>query len=179
VIFAVTKIEPPRTPVFTEIKERVTTDFKSQRGFELLQRKTKELADRAHVEHDLAKAAKEAGATVLTSNLVDRTLQVPQIGPLNGQASVAFTLKQGEISGPLQVEQGKKGVVLAVIDRKEPSLTDAQFTRERDGLLEQLSQQKREEALGLFMSNLDNRLKKEGKLKRNEAELSNLTKSPS
>ena len=178
-IFAVTKIEPPRTPAFTEIKERVTNDFKGQRAYELLQKKTQELADRAHAGHDLAKAAKEAGATVKTSELVSRTSQVPEIGPMNGQASAAFALKPGEISGPLRLGQGQKSAVLAVTERQEPSLTDAQFAHERDSLLEQLSEQKKGEALNLFMSNLDSRLKKEGKLKPNEAEMNSLTKSRS
>ena len=68
---------------------------------------------------------------------------------------------------------------LEVTEHPEPSLTDAQYAHERDTLLEQLSQQKREEALNLFMTNLDNRLKKEGKLKINQTEMNNLTRSRS
>ena len=84
VVFEVTKIEPARTPSFEEIKDRVTTEFKNQRGADMLRRKAQELADRAHAEHDLAKAAKEAGATFKTSDLVSRTQNVPDIGSMSG-----------------------------------------------------------------------------------------------
>src|SRR5579872_4811965 len=66
-VFEVTKIDPPKTPGFDEIKDRVANDFKSERATTLLQQKTQELADRAHAAHDLRKAAKELGATVKTS----------------------------------------------------------------------------------------------------------------
>ena len=58
VVFEVTKVEPA-TPSLEEIKDKVTTDFKNERAQEIFRRKTQELADRAHTEHDLAKAAKE------------------------------------------------------------------------------------------------------------------------
>jgi len=48
VVFEVTKIVPPRTPSFEEIKDRVTNEFKSQRAAALLSTKTREMADRAH-----------------------------------------------------------------------------------------------------------------------------------
>src|SRR4051812_2726146 len=64
VVFEVTKIDPARTPSLEEIKDKVTADFKNQRAADILRRKIQEMADRAHAEHDLAKAAKEAGATV-------------------------------------------------------------------------------------------------------------------
>src|SRR5205807_10187617 len=69
-IFEVTRIEPPKTPSFDEIKDKVVADFKAEQTGGLLQKKTQELADRAHAEHDLGKAAKELGATVKASNLV-------------------------------------------------------------------------------------------------------------
>ncbi|HYW69919.1 MAG TPA: peptidyl-prolyl cis-trans isomerase, partial [Pyrinomonadaceae bacterium] len=174
-IFQVTKIVPPRTPALEEIKDRVTADFKSQRGQELLSKKTQEMADRAHAEHDLAKAAKEAGAKVKTSDLVNRSGQVPDIGSMGGPASAAFALKPGEISGPLNI--GQKGVVLQVTDRQEASLTDPQFAKDRDGILEQLNQQKQQQALQLFMTNLESRMEKEGKIKINKNEMNNLSKS--
>jgi peptidyl-prolyl cis-trans isomerase D len=174
VVFQVTRIDPPKTPAFEEVKDRVTGDFKSERANALLQKKTKELADRAHVEHDLAKAAKEAGAALKTSDLVARTAQVPQLGSMSGPASVAFSMKPGEISGPLSA--GANGAVLQLTDRQEPSVSDPAFAQGRDALVEQLTGQKREQALELFMSNLSDRLEKEKKVKINKAEMDRLTK---
>jgi peptidyl-prolyl cis-trans isomerase D len=173
VMFEVAKVVPASTPSFEEVKGQVTNEFKSQRASELLSKRTQELADRAHASHDLAKAAKEIGAALKTSDLVNRSGQVPDLGPMSG-LSAAFDLKPGEISGPLHL--GTRGAVLQVTDRQEPSLTDAQFAQARDGLQEQLNQQKRQEALELFMNNLSTRMEKEGKVKLNKAEIDRLAK---
>jgi len=177
VVFEVTKIDPARTPTFDEIKDRVKTEFKNQRAGDILRRKTQEMADRAHAEHDLAKAAKEAGATFKTSDLVSRTQQVPDIGSMSGAASAAFTMKQGEISGPLNL--GASQAVLQIVERQEPSASDAEFTKQRDQLRERLAGQKRQEVLGLFVNDLNTRLEKEGKVKINKTEMDNLAKSRS
>jgi peptidyl-prolyl cis-trans isomerase D len=177
VVFEVTKIEPARTPSFEEIKDRVATEFKNQRAADILRRKTQELADHAHAEHDLAKAAKEAGATFKTSDLVSRTQQVPDIGSMSGPAAAAFTMKQGEISGPLNM--GASQAVLQIVERQEPSTSDAEFAKQRDQLRERLASQKRQEILGLFVNDLNTRLEKEGKVKINKTEMDNLAKSRS
>jgi len=175
VVYQVAKFDPPRTPSFEEIKDKVATDFKNERSNELLRKKTQELADRAHAEHDLAKAAKEVGATVKTSDLVGKSAQVPDVGSMGGPASAAFNMKQGEISGPLNL--GQKGLVIALVERQEPSTTDEQFTKERDKILEQLSEQKRQQVLELYLSNLNTRMEKDGKVKINKTEMNNLAKA--
>lgn len=174
VIFQVAKIIPPRTPDFEDIKDRVTTDFKSERANTLLSQKTAELSDRARAEHDLHKAAKEAGAIVKSSDLVGHTANVPDVGTMGGPASAAFTLNQGEISGPLTAE-GRNGLVLQVTEHQNPVLSGDEFAKAKENLQEQLVSQKRQQAIQLFMSNLGDRLKKEGKLKINEKELGSLT----
>jgi peptidyl-prolyl cis-trans isomerase D len=177
VVFQVTKVEPARTPSFDEIKDRVATEFKNQRASDVLRRKVQEMADRAHAEHDLAKAAKEAGATFKTSDLVSRTQQVPDIGQMGGPANAAFTMKQGEISGPLNL--GASQAVLQVVERQEPSSADPEYAKQRDQLRERLASQKRQEVLTLFVNDLSTRLEKEGKVKINKTEMDNLTKSRS
>lgn len=182
-IFDVTKVIPPGTPALEAIKDKVTSDFKAERSTSLLSQKTTELSDRARASHDLQKAAKEAGATVKTSALIARTdqngqpTQVPDIGAVTGQASTAFTMKPGEISGPINT--GRKGIVLAVTERQEPALTGDEYAKAKDGVREQLTQEKRQEAMDLFVNNLDQRLKKEGKVKTNQTVLEALLKNRS
>ena len=108
------------------------------------------------------------GATVKTSDLVGHTSQVPEIGSLSGAASEAFNLKQGEISGPLNL--GRAWAVIAVTEHQEPALGD-EFAKSKDTLREQLVSQKRQEAMELFISNLHARLEKEGRLKMNKTEM--------
>jgi peptidyl-prolyl cis-trans isomerase D len=125
----------------------------------------------------LAKAAKEAGATLKTSELVSRTQPVPDIGSMSGPANVAFTLKQGEISQAVNL--GASQAVLQVVERQEPSLSGPEFAKQRDQLRESLSGQKRQQVVEQFKTDLGARLEKEGKVKINKAEMNNLFKSRS
>ncbi len=146
--------------------------FRDQRAQALLAQKTQELSDRAHADHDLNKAAKEVGATVKTSDLVDRTAQVPDLGAMTGPASVAFSLKTGEISGPIQ--GGPNGIVLKVVEVQQ--LTPEQIKQGWDKARDALLQQKREEFENLYIENLRARLEKDGKIKINKKEMDALAK---
>src|SRR4029077_7444985 len=114
-IFELEAIKPPATPTFEEIRSRVETEFKNERAGTLLTQKTQELSDRAKADHDLKKTAKELGASMKTSDLVLPDGQVPDIGSMSGAAAVAFTLKPGDISSP--VDSGNTGVVLAILEK--------------------------------------------------------------
>ncbi len=170
-VYQVTEIQPPQTPTFEQIKAKVEDQFREQRAETLLSQKTQELSDRAHADHDLNKAAKEVGATVKTSDLVDRTSQVPDLGPMTGQAAVAFTLKTGEISGPIQ--GGQNGIVLKIVE-VQPA-TPEQIKQGWDKAKDALLQQKREEYEGLYVENLRTTLEKDGKIKINKKEMDRLT----
>jgi peptidyl-prolyl cis-trans isomerase D len=172
VIFELEAIKPPGTPTFEEIHSRVETEFKNERAATLLTQKTQELSDRAKADHDLKKAAKELGATMKTSDFVLPDGQVPDIGSMSGAASVAFTLKPGDISGP--VDSGNTGVVLAILDKQAP--TDADFAAKKDQIRDTLVQSKQSELFGLFMANLRDQMEKSGKIKINEQEMKALTK---
>lgn len=173
VIFQLLAVEPPATPTFEEIRTRVEDEFKNDRSSVLLSQKTQELSDRAKAEHDLKRAAKELGATMKTSDYVLPDGQVPDIGSMTGQAAVAFTMKQGEISGPIL--SGADGAVLEVLDNQKPS--EADFAAKRDEIRDQLLQSKQQELFGLFVSNLRDQMEKSGKIKINQEELKTLTRS--
>ncbi len=79
-IFQVTEVQAPQTPTFDQAKAQLEAQFKNQRAQSLLAQKTQQLSDRARAGHDLAKAAKEAGAAMKTSDLVDASAQVPDVG---------------------------------------------------------------------------------------------------
>ena len=129
VVFQLLAIHPPATPSFEEIRSRVETEFKNQRSTMLLQQKTQELADRAKADHDLKKVAKELGATVKTSDLVTPDGQVPDIGSLAGAASVIFTMKPGEISGPISA--GANGSSLSFLRPSRPPIRNSPRRRIR------------------------------------------------
>ncbi len=172
VVFQVEAIKPPATPTFEEIRSKVDGEFKNERASILLNQKTQELSDRAKSEHDLKKAAKELGATMKTSDFVLPDGQVPDIGSMAGQASVAFSMKPGEISGP--VIAGNNGVVLSVVEKQEP--TDQDFAAKKDQIRDGLLRSKQQDLFGLFIANLRQQMEKSGKIKINEQEMKNLTK---
>ena len=172
-VYQVTEIQPPQTPTFEQIKQQVEDQFKAQRAQALLAQKTQELSDRAHAEHDLKKAAKEVGATVKTSDLVNSTAQVPDVGAMSGAANVAFSMGVGEISSPLQGGAGI-GIVLAVVEKQEPSPEEAKLAWDR--AKETLLDQKRQVLEGLYVQNLRDKLEKEGKIKVNKKEMERLSR---
>jgi len=171
VVFQVLGIRPPATPTFEEIRQKVEDQFKNERASILLSQKNQELSDRAKSEHDLKRAAKELGATLKTSEFVPPSGQVPDIGSLTGPAAVAFSMKPGEISGPIPA--GTNGVVLQLLEKQEP--TDQEFAAQKDQIRDDLRRQKQENLFGLFLSNLRAQMEKSGKIKINQQEMKALT----
>ncbi len=172
-IYQVTEIQAPQTPTFEQIKPQLEEQFKTQRAQSLLAQRTQELSDRAHAANDLSKAAKELGATMKTSDLVNSTAQVPDIGAMGGAASVAFTLPVGGISGPIQ-GSATSGVVLTVVEKQEPSPAD--LKQAWDTAKEALLDQKRQALEGIYAQNLRAQLEKEGKIKVNKKEMERLSR---
>jgi peptidyl-prolyl cis-trans isomerase D len=166
VFFRLTGVKPAAAPSFDQIRARVESDFRQERAAQLLAQKTQELSDRAKAAHDLKKAAKEMGATVKTSEPVGPDGQVPDIGSLTGPASVVFSMKPGQITGP--IEGDRAGIVISVLELQQPSDTD--FAAQKDQVRDSLLQSKRNQMMNLYASDLVDRLEKEGKIRKNPQE---------
>jgi peptidyl-prolyl cis-trans isomerase D len=174
-IFQVLAIKPPATPTFEQIRDRVESEFKNERSAQLLTQKTQELSDRAKASHDLKKAAKELGAAVKNSELVALDGQVPDLGSMSGPAATAFTLKPGDISGP--IDNGTTGAILDVVEKQQP--TDQEFAAKKDFIRDSLVQAKQSELFGMFASNLREQMEKAKQIKINQDELKTLTRGTS
>ena len=171
VVFQLLGIKPPATPTFEEIRSKVESAFKNERASFLLQQKTQELSDRAKAAHDLKKAAQDLGATVKTSDLVLPDGQVPDIGSM-ASASAIFSLKPGDISGPITANGN--GVVAQLFEKQVP--TDQEFAEKRDEIRQSLLEAKQNDLFGLFVTNLRKDMEKSKRLKVNEEEMKNLTR---
>ena len=172
-VFQVLAVKPPATPTFEEIRSQVETQFKNERTTALLTQKTQELSDRAKAEHDLKKAAKELGASMKTGDFVLPDGQVPDIGSMTGgAASGVFSMKPGEISGP--VDNGNTGAVLQLLEKQDPSEQD--FAAKKDQIRDSLLQNKQGELFNLFVANLRDQMQKAGKIKINQEEMKGLTR---
>ncbi|MGB9147918.1 MAG: peptidyl-prolyl cis-trans isomerase [Acidobacteriaceae bacterium] len=159
-VFQVVAINPAHTPTFAEYKSHVLDDFRDQQVPALLARKTDELADRAHAENDLAKAAKEVGATIKSSDLVGRSQQVPDIGDLATAAPSLFDLSVGQISPAIKT--ANTGVVAQLTDKQEPSAQD--MASHFDATRETLLNQRREQAFEVFAGQLLSNYQKAGRI---------------
>ena len=173
VVFELLDTKLAATPSFEEIRSRVEDEFKNDQSRTLLTQKAQELSDRAKAEHDLKRAAKELGATMKTSDLVPPDGQVPEVGSMSGSASVAFSMKPGEISGP--ISNGSDAAVLSILENQQPS--EADYAAKRDQIRDQLMQGKQQERFALFVSNLVDQMTKSGKIKRNEQEMKDLART--
>lgn len=166
-----TEDQPAKTPTFEEWRSHVEQDFKQAQSTSLLAQRSRELADRAHAEHDLKKAAKELGATVKTSDFVNLSGQVPNIGSMSGPASAAFDMNPGEISNA--IDTGSGAVVFTVLEKQQPAATE--MAQGKEQTREQLLQQKRQQRIGMFVTDVRTRLEKQGKIKINQDELNRIS----
>lgn len=175
VIFQVLDMQPPATPTFDEIRARVESDFKADRAQQLLGQKTQELADKARSGHDLKKAAQQVGASFKTSELVGPTSQVPELGRMADGASVAFTMKKGDISNPINT--GRGGAVLMLTERQEPGADE--LAKGSEQTRETLLQSKRDQAFQVFAAGLRQRMEKDGKIRINKDEMNRIANNKS
>lgn len=171
VVFQLVGIRPPATPTFEQARSQVEGQFKNERAGFLLQQKTQELSDRAKAGHDLKKAAKDLGATVKTSDLVAPDGQVPDIGSMSS-ASAIFSLKPGEISGP--ITSAGNGAVAQLLEKQAP--TDQEYTEKQDATRQSLLEAKQNDLFGLFVTNLRKDMETSHRLKVNQEEMKNLTR---
>jgi peptidyl-prolyl cis-trans isomerase D len=159
-VLQVVDIDPAHTPTFAEYKSHVLDDFRDQQVTSLLARKTNELADRAHAENDLAKAAKEVGATMKTSDLVGRDAQVPDVGALSGPAASLFDLNVGQVSKAINNQT--TGVVAKIVDKQAPSADD--IAKNLDSQRDALLNQRRDQMYEVFVSELVTGYEKSGRV---------------
>jgi peptidyl-prolyl cis-trans isomerase D len=155
-VFQVKNVAPAHAPTFADWKSHILDDYKNDQVPALLGQKTAELAAKAKAENDLAKAAKEVGAAVRTSDLVDERGQVPDFGAVGQVAPQLFDMTPGATSGPINA--GRTGVVAKLQDKQQPS--DADIAKNLDRTKDQLLDQKQQEAFQIFAGNVISEYKK-------------------
>ncbi len=162
-VFQVTDIQAAHAPTFADYKSHILDDYREQQLPQLLATKINELAMKAKAENDLAKAAKEVGATLKSSDLVGRDAQVPDIGALASAAPQLFDLNVGQLSGPINT--GRTGIVAKLVDKQEP--TGDEIAKNFDQTREAQLEQRREEAFAVFITTLQEKYEKEGRIRMN------------
>ncbi len=159
-VFQVDDVKAAHAPEFAAYRDHILSDYRAQQTPILLEQKTTQLADKARSLNDLAKAAAELGATVKTSDLVGRQAQVPDLGALATTAPQLFSLKPGQLSGPIRGTA--TGAVARIDDRQEPA--PAEIAQNLPRAKEAFLDQSREEAFAVFVSNLTEQYQKQGRV---------------
>jgi peptidyl-prolyl cis-trans isomerase D len=165
-IFQVTGIVAAHAPAFADWKPHVLDDYRNDQLPALLSKKTQELADKAKQYNDLNKAAKELGATVKTSDPVNESGQVPDVGDVGQVAPQLFDLSVGSISGP--IDAGRAGIVAKIVDKQLPSEDD--IKKNSDTTREQLKDERQSQAFSVFLSTLMDEYKKNKLIRMNAKE---------
>lgn len=164
-VFQVEDVKAAHAPSFDEFKPTLLTDYRQEKLPQLLASKTSELADKARADdNDLAKAAKELGVTVKSSDLVGRTEQVPEIGQLSSDAPGLFDLNDGQISNPIST--ARSGIVAKLIEKQQPSGDD--IAKNLDQTRDALLKERRDEMFEVFVTSLVDKYQKEGRIRVNK-----------
>ena len=113
--------------------------------------------------NDLAKAAKAVNATVKTSDLVGPSDQVPDLGQISQVAPQLLNLPVGATSGPINAQ--RTGVVAKILDKQQP--TADEIAKNLDQTRDQMLQERRRDAFGVFVSSTMDDYKKNKRIVRN------------
>lgn len=160
-VFQVQDIKAAHAPNFADYKPHILDDYREQQVPLLLNTQLNKLDDRAKVLNDLKKAAAEMNIPVKTSELVGRDAQVPEVGSMNGPASVAFTLNKGAVSGPVNL--GRAGIVLTVTEKQEP--TAEEIAKNFEQTREQLLNEQREQIFQVYVGNVTKKYEEAGAIR--------------
>jgi len=160
VVLSLKLILPAHQGTLEEVRDKVVSELKQQKANELAQSKANELEKRVKEGAKFDVAAKALGLDPKTSDPFARNGSVANLGS-GKQLAAAFSLKVGQLGPPLNLSSN--WAVYQVIDRQEANPAD--FEKQTKTITDTLLQQKRSLAFEAFRTSLDDRLKKDGKLK--------------
>ena len=172
VVLSVKDIQPAHAGTLAEVRDKVLADYRHDKAVELARTRAEELAKRAQSGEAFAAAAKALGFEVKTSEPFARTGSVPDAGSAR-QFSAAFGLPVGQTGAPVLL--GANWMVYRVVAREEAKAED--FEKQRKDIEQQVLQNKRQLAYEAFRAALEDRMKREGKLKMMPDNLKRLSSS--
>jgi peptidyl-prolyl cis-trans isomerase D len=172
VILSLIETLPAHPGTLAEVHDRVLADYRRDKATELAKSDAEELARRSKASNDLVAPAKALGFEAQTSDLIARGTSITDVGPAS-QIGAAFNLPAGQTGDPLFL--GANWVIFRVLDHQAPNPDD--LAKQRDDIAQQMLQTRREMAYDAFRASLETRLRSEGKLTYNDANMKRLTNS--
>jgi len=159
-ILSIKQILPAHQGSLDEVRDKVTADLKQEKATLEARAKADELTKRVKAGEKFEVAAKALGLDPKTSDDFARAGSISNVAS-GKQLSAAFQLKAGDVGSPLNL--GTNWLVYRVADKQEPKPED--FDKQKKEITDSVLQSKRSLAFEAFRTALEDRLKKEGKLR--------------
>jgi peptidyl-prolyl cis-trans isomerase D len=150
--FAIVKlldIKPSSIPPLAEVKNKAAEDLKLSQAKKLAHAEARKLTDEAKRRGDLAlpgKEVAEAGPATRAEGFGGELADAPVL------TKKAFSLKEGEIAGPIPVSKGY--AVIKITEKKKPG--SEEFLAARDRLAEQLTNERQLALINSVITRLRN-----------------------
>jgi peptidyl-prolyl cis-trans isomerase D len=159
-VLSIKQILPGHQGSLEEVRDSVVASLKQEKASAEARIKADELAKRARAGEKFDAAAKALGLEAKTSEDFARSGTIPNVAS-GKQLGAAFQMKTGEVGPPLNL--GANWLVYKIADKQEPNAAD--FDKQKKEITDAVLQNKRSIAFDAFRTALEDRLKKEGKLK--------------
>ncbi len=159
-VLSIKQILPAHQGTLDEVRDTVTADLKQEKATAEARAKADELTKRVKAGEKFDVAAKALGLDPKTSDDFARAGSISNVAS-GKQLASAFQLKPGDVGSPLNL--GANWLVYRVADKQEPKPED--FDKQKKEITESVLQSKRSLAFEAFRTALEDRLKKEGKLR--------------
>lgn len=142
---AVAEVRPAHLPALEEVREQVREAVVEDKAVEVARSRAANLAG---ASGNFESAAKSAGATVQSTELITRGSALPEIGVSERVDQVAFALAEGNTSEPVVTDSG----VVVVRVRERQDIVPEGLEAQRDTLRAQLTNERRMEFFSAYMS---------------------------
>jgi len=152
----------PRIPDFDEVKAKIRDTVKQQRAKEQLEQKAKDLLASSTTPEALKAAGDKEGFEAGNDDGFKLGATLGKAGSSPQLDELVFAMKDGEmLKAPIKV--GDNWVVLGVTQRHEADLT--QFFTQRDRLKDSLLRDRQDQVFEDYVATVQERMKREGKIK--------------
>ena len=155
VVATLTEKRDSYVPQLDEVKEKVRDEIAKERARDLGRQKAADLAAKVKGPANFEQAAKAAGATVETTELVTRDSPLPGLGVSTAITEAAFALAANGVSDPVQGDSNT--TVVKVLEKQE--VTPAELTSNKDQFREELLADRRNRFFTAYLNKAKEKMK--------------------
>ncbi len=142
-------------PKLDVVKERVRADVITKKAIEAAKAKAAEVDAKLKSAPDFAKAAKEAGREVKTTEMIARGGVIPDAGVSPEVDKVAFSLDTGKVSDPIATNNG--AVIIRVADKT--AVTPAELNTAKESTRKQMIAERQNRFFSSYMERAKEKMK--------------------